>query len=176
MNHPPKKSNTLMLIVIILAVIGTLGVVMIAVVVGLGFFARERYLMESKKAEGKTMLGAIARGMVACMEPDELSATGEMNTPKELPPSSPAVPASAPKGMKYMSAPSDWASPAFTCARFSMSTPQYFQYQWEKVSATNGVVRARADLDGDGVVDVNLEVEVRCTATWSCTTGALVEK
>jgi len=176
MNQPPRKSNTLLLIVIILAVIGVLGVVMVVVFVGVGFYGLQKYTTDSKKAEGQMTVGVLARGLSTCMEREELSATGEMNTPKELPPSSPAVPASVPKGMKYMSTPSDWTSPAFTCAKFSMSAPQYFQYQWEKVSTTTGVVRARADLDGDGVVDVNLEMEVRCTATRSCTPGALVEK
>jgi len=75
-----------------------------------------------------------------------------------------------------MSAPSDWTSPAFTCAKFSMTTPQYFQYQWERVSAQSGVVHARADLDGDGVAEVNIEVPVRCSATGECEAGGLVEK
>src|SRR5262245_52282902 len=121
MNGSPKKSNTLLIIVIVVAVVGVVGIVMVvALVAGVGLFARERYLMDAKKSEGKATVGTIARGIVYCMDREESSEMGEAKAPKELPPSSPAVPASVPKGVKYMSAPSDWTSPAFTCARFTM--------------------------------------------------------
>lgn len=169
---PPRKSN----VALILIIVGVVGFVLIAgvgVLAALGIYGTRKYLIEAKKAEGKNVVGAIARGMVTCMEAEDLSPTA---TPRQLPPSSPPVPASLPRGVKYQSSSADWASPAFSCARFSMSTPQYFQYQWERVSPMIGIVRARADLDGDGKIDAAIEQEVRCTSGPQCSVGALLLK
>jgi type IV pilus assembly protein PilA len=140
----------------------------------LGIYGARQYLASAKTAEGKNTIGAIARGMTMCMEREEPAPSGK---PRELPASSPPVPASlsAVQGKKYQSTASDWATPAFTCAKFSMSEPQYFQYEWEKVSAMKGIVHARGDLDGDGKVDVDLALEVTCTAAGGCSHGTLVE-
>jgi hypothetical protein len=59
------------------------------------------------------------------------------------------VPATIPKGVKYQSSPDDWK--AWESIKFSMSEPQYYQY--EIIAAKDGksaVIYARGDLDGDG--------------------------
>ena len=54
---------------------------------------------------------------------------------------------------------------AFRCAGFSMREPQYFRYEWLRESDAAGVVRAEADLDGDGAAEIRLEHEVVCGAS-----------
>ncbi len=78
---------------------------------------------------------------------------------------------------KYMSAPSEWASPGWDCIKFQMTTPQHFQYQWVLSSPTEGTVRAQCDLDGDHRPDVTFEVPVTCSASpsWACQVGTLNE-
>ena len=75
-------------------------------------------------------------------------------------------------GTKYVATSAEWA--LFDCqtsssryapaTRFDISEPTYFQYEWERQTPTNGIARARADLDGDGVIDVTFELPVTCTA------------
>jgi hypothetical protein len=137
------------------------------------------YLNEAKASEGKNIVGAIGRGMVTCVAnggvESSLLAVGEPSKPtKALPPTAAPVPASVPKGLKYMSAPGDWSAPAFRCSRFALATPQYLQYEWELVSPLVGVVHAHGDLDGDGKIDVEISQEIRCTAEGVCTPGSLV--
>jgi hypothetical protein len=115
-----------------------------------------RYLEQSKKAEGKNGVGIMGRGAISCAQ----SSGGK------LPATSAMVPATLAQvsGKKYMSSPADWGDPAFKCLKFSMSEPQYFQYQWVLKSPTSGVARAVADLDGDGKPDSTIELDVTCAA------------
>lgn len=140
-----------------------------------------RYLSDAKTSEAKNTLRAISTGIVACMtgdgppaQPNQL--VGEATSLNGLPPSAPAVPSTVPRGTKYVSRASEWSAPAFRCAKFSLGMPQYFQYEWEQVSPTIGVIHARGDLDGDGRVEANLSQEIRCTGSRTRTAGPLVVK
>lgn len=59
------------------------------------------------------------------------------------------------RGTKYPSTPADWSADGrkagFACLRFSMPSPQYFQYSYASVSGSSFTVQAHGDLDGDGV-------------------------
>lgn len=98
---------------------------------------------------------------------------------RALPPSTQPVPASLADvaGKKYMSSRDDWEKAGFgACIRFEWSSPQYFQYQWEKTSETGGVVHAQGDLDGDGAAETKLDVPVTCTdAPLTCKVGLPTE-
>lgn len=49
-----------------------------------------------------------------------------------------------------MAAPSEYATdPGFACLGFDLSTPQYFQYEYEATSS-GFAATARGDLNGDG--------------------------
>jgi hypothetical protein len=77
------------------------------------------------------------------------------------------------KAKKWQSTPAEWSEPAYSCASFSMTGPQYFQYQWESRSPNEGAVRAVADLNGDGVPDATLSIDVTCNAG-TCSAGTLL--
>jgi hypothetical protein len=173
MNAPPaKKSNTL-LIVLIVAGVGLLAiVVVVGILAATGVYGASRYMSQAKAAEGRAQAQALARGMAACGDKNRDEGKSEV-----LPATSPAVPPSLAslKGTKYMSVPADWKDPSYDCARFSISVPQYFQYQWVRDRPDHGAAKAIADLDADGSPDRSFEVEVSCSAT-ACTTGMLSEK
>lgn len=162
-------------VAIILIVVGALVVLAIAgvgVFAAIGMYGARRYINTAKEAEGRTSAQVLALGIVRCAEQETLEGKSEL-----LPDTAPAVPGSLSdvSGRKYMSSTTDWSAPAYTCATFAMSTPQYFQYQWVKESSTAGVVRAIADFNGDGSADVTFEVPVTCTGK-TCSTGAIAKR
>ncbi len=150
----PRSSNT-SVIAIAMAVLLVV-VVVVAVLATLAISGFRRYTTNGKMAEGRITVAVIAKGIARC------------STPRgSVPESSGAVPAdlSSVSGRKYLSAPSEWSHQAFRCAGFSMREPQYFRYQWLRESDAAGVVRAEADLDGDGAAEIRLEHEVVCGAS-----------
>ncbi len=173
----PKGSNVGLIIGIVIAVVVG-GLFVIGILASLAIYGMRGYLQKAKTAEGLSTVQSIARAAAACgeREPDPTDPTAVAG----LPPTTTPIPASLGEvqGKKYTSAPSEWRTPGWDCIKFEMSTPQYFQYQWVRTSATAGVVRGVADLDGDGVPEVQLESEVTCVTspTMSCTAARVQEK
>lgn len=173
----PKSSNAGLIIGIVIAVLVG-GVFVVGILASLAIYGMRGYLQKAKTAEGLSAVQAIAHGAAACgqSEPDPTDPTAVAG----LPPTTTPVPASLGdvQGKKYMSAPSEWRTPGWDCIKFEMSTPQLFQYQWVRTSATSGFVRGVADLDGDGAPDVQLESQVTCESspTMSCTAARVQEK
>lgn len=170
----PRKSNTTVIVIIIVAAVAIPAVIaVIGVFASLGIYGFRRYLSNAKAAEGRASVTQIARGAVVSSEREALGESGA------LPASAPPVPSSLAlvSGKKYMSARSDWEHPGWRELHFQMSVPQYFQYAWERTSATEGVARAVADLNGDGAPDVTFEVPVTCTGTPPvCAASGIIEK
>ncbi len=143
-----------------------MAVVIVTIVAGFGAFGRGRYVRSSKMAEGRIQAVNFARGLQACSD-------------HELPPTSKAVPPTLAHvaGHTYESVLADWSDPAFACAKFAVAGPQYFQYQWERLSPGRGVVRATADVDGNGV-PIRFSIPVICDenpARFACALGPLQE-
>jgi hypothetical protein len=142
----------------------TWAIVLIALAVGAPFiigilaafaiYGVRKYMVQAKRHEAVAMIEQWSKGMVACAQKDGV-----------LPPTSSPVPSTlaAVSGCKYQSASSDWLEPAFSCSAFSMSGPQYFQYQWERTSESQGVLRALSDLNGDGRAEEAVEAQVSCS-------------
>ncbi len=159
---PPaeKKSNTLKIVLIGVAVVFVLVIGIVGVLAAVGIFGARSYISKAKASEGKAGVSQLARGIASCAQKETTEG------PVGLPASTPWVPARASdvSGKKYQSAPTDWNQPGFKCAGFSMMMPQYFQYRWERDSKNSGRARAQADFDGDGVLEVKLEAKVNCSA------------
>jgi len=175
---PGHKNSKLPLILGIVAAV-ILGIVFVVGILGaLGVYGMRKYLSAAKESEGRAGVARIARGAIQCAERERL--TNIHPAPQELPNSAGPVPSAlhAVSGKKYMSTPGEWKSPAWDCIGFQMVTPQYFQYQWERATPTEGVARAVADLDGDGAPDVTFEVPVSCSTSPSfrCTADPVREK
>lgn len=153
-------------IVIVITVLALVVLAILGVVTAVAVFGGRRDIVQAKLAEARAVVSAVAGGVARCSTPRGY-----------VPPSSPAVPAAASmvSGKKYMSRPSDWSDEAFRCAAFSLTTPQYFRYQWVRESEAAGVVRAEADFDGDGAVDVRVELEVACRESGCRTATAPLE-
>jgi hypothetical protein len=172
---PPSPQNSSKTVVIIAVVVGLLfaAVFVVGVLAAFAIAGMRKYLMNAKEAEGRATATAIAVHVVQCAETESpASATGLPTTTAPIPASLDAV-----ANKKYMSAPSEWASPGWDCIKFQMTTPQYFQYQWVRNSPTEGTVRAQCDLDGDHRPDVTFEVPVTCNTSpsWTCQAGNLQE-
>lgn len=136
-----------------------LGVFAVPAVIGLGsaiaIFGVKQYITKAKNAEATSSLAAMAQGMVSC------GAHGD------LPETSAWIPADLAmiSAKKYQSLPSEWSSqPAFACAGFSFSDPQYYRYRWLQATSASGQFEAEADLDGDGVVDSAMQLGLHCVA------------
>jgi hypothetical protein len=165
------KSGSSKVIFIVLAVvlgILVLGVGGVGVMAALGIFGARKYISQAKTIEGRTEVTRLAMGITSCA-----ATTAAEKGSVALPESAPPVPASLSdvSGKKYQSSPSEWSPPAYACAKFGITMPQYFQYEWVRTDATNGKAIARADLDGDGKAEVVFEMPVTCTTT--CAMGTL---
>jgi type IV pilus assembly protein PilA len=179
--NPTASQGSSKAVVIIAVVVGALFAVVfvVGILAALAISGMRKYLMNAKEAEGRATVTAIAHDVVRCAETESAESLDPSNPAKGLPVTTAPVPASldAVANKKYMSAPSDWASPGWDCIKFQMSTPQYFQYQWVRSSPTEGMVRAQCDLDGDFRADVTFEVPVTCSTSpsWACQAGTLRE-
>ncbi|CAN5287966.1 hypothetical protein BH09MYX1_BH09MYX1_39440 [soil metagenome] len=126
---------------------------LVAVMVTFRLIGWERFVANSELVEGKNNSVYLARAAIACAEKKG-----------SLPPSTGMVPKTLAEvgGKTYASTPADWSEEAFACDDFSLKLPQRFQYQWEKKNDLEGMARAQADFNGDGVIEARYEQEVKC--------------
>jgi hypothetical protein len=157
-------------VLVILLVVGGACILGVGVFGALAMFGVRRYISSAKAAEGQTLVRTLADGMVRCA-----AGRGSDGQARGLPESSVAVPSSlsAVRAKKYQSSASEWHDPAFDCAGFRVTEPQYFQYRWVRRSATSGAAVAVADLDGDGVAELSFEQSVSCDAAGACRSDAV---
>ncbi len=150
------------------------GSVSIIVLFGVTFafrtFGWTRFVANSQLQEGKSNVVYLGRAVAACAEK-----TGK------IPPTSRTVPVDLSQvgGKTYASTDADWSDEAFACDGFRVRDPQRFQYQWERTSDHGGVARARADFNGDGVVEATFEQELSCepkNGKMRCTPGAFHDR
>ena len=164
------SSNTGKTIGVVAIVIGAvifLGIALVGVLASLAIYGFRSYLVKAKAAEGQMEVRRLAESMRSCAASQ---AGGLPETARPVPATLASV-----AGKKYMSTASDWSDPAYKCAGFMMSSPQYFQYQWEIVSPSSGRAVAQADFDGDGAPEVRFEMLVTCAGD-QCSTGPLITK
>ncbi len=135
----PQKSSAgtwiIIVVVALFAIVAVIGILAVFAVAG-----TRKYIANAKTAEARNTLGQLAKDAVSAYERDG----------KLCPSASAPVPTVVPSGSKYMSTPADWdadktANAGFACLGFSMSMPQYYQYDY-KATATGFTVTARRDL------------------------------
>ena len=150
------------------------GTLSIVVLFGITFafrtFGWNRFVANSQLQEGKSNVVYLARAVAACVDK-----TGK------VPPTSRTVPVDLSQvgGKSYASTDADWSDEAFACDGFRVRDPQRFQYQWERTSDHGGIARARADFNGDGVVEATFEQELDCfpkNGKLRCSPGAFHDR
>jgi hypothetical protein len=152
---PPSRPKRTPSWVIVLAVVGVVAVIVLPFLAAVGIYGVRRYLIQAKTAEARVAVAAFAKGLASCgTEQGELPETSA-KVPSDI---------SVLRGRKYQSSPDEWTDDAFRCGQFRMIEPQYFQYQWVlKDDVDAGSVIASADLDGNGIAEIQLELDVDCT-------------
>jgi len=172
-----KRGFTLVELMIVVAIIGVLA--------ALAIYGVRKYLSNAKTAEARMGVGRLAKDAQLAYEKESVAAgvvklTKTADIAHRLCSSAAAVPAAPAniKNKKYQSQPADWTSPAladlsaggWNCLKFTMSDPQYFQYEYTTTSdATKAAgkgdtftVAAHGDLDGDdtlSTLSMNGEVQ-----------------
>jgi type IV pilus assembly protein PilA len=143
---PPKRGLPLWFIALI-----TLPVLffLLPIFLVVAIYGVRKYVVNAKLAEARSSLAAIARDAAGTYDPRD----------GFCPSASRPVPAdpSSVSGTKYQSAPANWdegRSPltGFACLKFSLETPQYYQYSYTASGAHRSQFKAtaRGDLNGDG--------------------------
>ena len=163
----PKSSKGLTLILVLVVGLPIL-VAIFGVVAAVGIYGVRKYIFNAKAAEGRNAVAFMARDAITCSERGIMSGALEGEPGPALvtlPPTTTPVPSALAdvSGKKYLSTASDWTGPGWDCIGFNFASPQYFQYQWERLSPTRGVAKAQADLNGDGVAEVRFELPVECS-------------
>jgi type IV pilus assembly protein PilA len=136
-------------------------VAIVGVLAALAVYGVRKYVSSAKTAEARNGVGQIAKGAQAAfaadqMEGNTLSLGGTVTSNLRLCQSATAVPTTDDSvlGRKYQSRPSEWQG-NWDCLRFSISSPQYYQYNYTATgtgdTGSTALAVARGNLDGDAI-------------------------
>lgn len=154
-----QRGFTLIELMIVVAIIGVLA--------ALAVYGVTRYLASSKTAEARNALGRLGKDVTSAYEGENMDTTvltlkGSTAISRRLCKTSTKVPAAdgAIKGKKYQSDPGEWVGAdketGWTCLKFSMQDPQYYQYEYISLGGSAADVTAdsiaHGDLDADGAL------------------------
>jgi type IV pilus assembly protein PilA len=176
-----KRGFTLVELMIVVAIIGVLA--------ALAIYGVRKYLTNAKTAEARMGVGRLAKDAQLAYEKESVSTgivplTQKADIAHRICSAGAKVPLldADIANKKYQSTPSDWLSPdaapgipgGWSCLKFSMQDPMYFQYQYDYAGdATKSAIAndlftavAHGDLDGDGTLStLSLDGQVQKDAT-----------
>lgn len=146
-----REGFTLVELMIVVAILGVLA--------ALAIYGVARYLKNAKTAEATRALGSLETGQRQQYQRETSWPPGSSDRFEHVfCPTSPATPAAVPKGEKIVVPPLLWNHEGWTCLKFSMNDPQYYQYEVVN-NAIPGLsaaytASARGDLDGNGTTSL----------------------
>lgn len=137
-------------------------VVIIGILASLAIYGVQKYVASSKTGEARNMLGAISKGAVAAFEGETMDGTvlgvgSSIGASRRLCDTSTLVPTAltAIDGTKYQSGEAEWATgdatAGWTCLKFSIKGPQYYQYGYTATVANPNTPSANDRFDANAV-------------------------